>query len=121
MTRLATVAAVTASDLLAEPARIDEIPPEVIPALLAQLSAAQSALVARWLAIGGGAPTAGSGAPVPDTLLTAEDTAKRLGVSEDWVYRHAATLPFTVRLSGGALRFSSHGLDDFIRRRRGRA
>jgi excisionase family DNA binding protein len=52
-------------------------------------------------------------------LLTTEEAAQRLGVSQDWLYRRAATLPFTVRL-GRSLRFSIRGLERYIRQREGR-
>jgi excisionase family DNA binding protein len=54
-----------------------------------------------------------------DHLLTTEEAARRLGVSEDWLYRRAGRLPFTVRL-GRTLRFSALGLDRYISQRAGR-
>jgi hypothetical protein len=37
------------------------------------------------------------------------DAASRLGVSEDWLYRNSGRLPFTVRLSEKAPRYSARG------------
>ena len=54
-----------------------------------------------------------SPAPPPDRLLTAQQAAQQLGVSKHWLYRHAATLPFTVRL-GRAVRFSAVGLQTYL-------
>ncbi len=54
----------------------------------------------------------------PDRLLTPEEAARRLGVSLETVYRKAKNLPFRVKI-GGNLRFSSRGLDAFIRSRCG--
>jgi excisionase family DNA binding protein len=53
-----------------------------------------------------------------DRLLTAKEAAERLGVSLETVYRKAKDVPFRVKI-GGNLRFSSHGLEAFIRSRCG--
>ena len=45
-----------------------------------------------------------------DRLLTPEETATILGQSIRWIYRHAAKLPFTRRISRKNLRFSEAGL-----------
>ena len=54
-----------------------------------------------------------------DRLLSAPEAAARLSVTPEYLYRHAHQLPFTVHL-GRAVRFSSAGMDEFIRTRRGR-
>jgi predicted DNA-binding transcriptional regulator AlpA len=46
----------------------------------------------------------------PDRLLTAEEAAAILGQSVKWLYRHAAKLPFTRRMSRKNIRFSQRGL-----------
>jgi predicted DNA-binding transcriptional regulator AlpA len=46
----------------------------------------------------------------PDRLLTPEETAAILDVDVRWLYRHAAKLPFTRRISRKNLRFSEAGL-----------
>jgi predicted DNA-binding transcriptional regulator AlpA len=56
----------------------------------------------------------------PDHLLTAQEAAARLSVSVDWLYDRAERLPFTVKLSEQVLRFSSLGLEAYIRTRVGR-
>src|SRR5438874_6958526 len=45
-----------------------------------------------------------------DRLLTPEEAASILGQNVRWLYRHAATLPFTRRISRKNLRFSETGL-----------
>jgi len=45
-----------------------------------------------------------------DHLLDAEETAKVLSVSPDWLYRHSSRLPFTRKLGPKMLRFSHQGL-----------
>ena len=49
-----------------------------------------------------------------DRLLTVEEVATRLGVDEQWVYRHAAEWDFTRRLGRRTLRFSEAGLRDYL-------
>ena len=60
-------------------------------------------------------------APVPvpqrDELLEIGPASERLGVSTDYLYRHAKTLPFTRRM-GRKLVFSSAGMDEYLRKRR---
>ena len=52
-----------------------------------------------------------------DRLLTVDEAAGVLAVERTWLYRHAATLPFTRRLSPGTLRFSSNGLQEWVKSR----
>ena len=56
-------------------------------------------------------PSAPSRNGGPDRLLTAAQTAQRLGVAKRWIYRKADELPFTRRLTEGTLRFSERGLE----------
>jgi predicted DNA-binding transcriptional regulator AlpA len=53
-----------------------------------------------------------------DRLLNVSQTAVKLGVKPDWIYRHHSHLPFRVR-QGTLLRFSELGIEDYIRRRLG--
>jgi excisionase family DNA binding protein len=52
----------------------------------------------------------------PDELLDVEETARRMGVSKDYLYRHQGKFPFARRI-GRKLLFSSSGLDKFLARR----
>jgi excisionase family DNA binding protein len=53
----------------------------------------------------------------PDRLLTVAEVADRLHLSRDYVYRRAKHFPFTVKdKTGRALRFSSTGLDLYLRK-----
>ena len=58
-------------------------------------------------------------APLPsdDRLLTVEEASQKLGLTKDYLYRHADQFPFTVRLGTRQLRFSLHGMDRYIRQR----
>ncbi len=51
----------------------------------------------------------------PDELLMIEQAAERLGLSVDYLYRNHSGLPFTRRM-GRSLRFSSLGIDEYIKR-----
>jgi len=52
-----------------------------------------------------------------ESLLTAEDVAKRLNVSTDWVWDHSSRkkplLP-VIRMGDGALRYRAHSIEEFI-------
>jgi excisionase family DNA binding protein len=52
-----------------------------------------------------------------DRLLTVEEASRKLGVTKDYLYRHAGHFPFTVRVGPRQLRFSLHGMDRYIRQR----
>lgn len=52
----------------------------------------------------------------PDVLLDVATTAERLGVSEDYLYRHQAKFPF-VRRIGRKLLFLASGLDKYLARK----
>jgi phosphohistidine phosphatase SixA len=87
------------------------VPQERIAPMLAQLAALQTALAARLIA--GHSPSHEQSATTlqdQEDLLTPGEAAALLTVSVDWMYRHAAGLPFTRRLSRKALRFSRAGL-----------
>lgn len=53
-----------------------------------------------------------------DRLLTVEEAASMLSVSVDWLYRHANDFSFTVRPGPGQVRFSSIGIQDYLREER---
>jgi excisionase family DNA binding protein len=106
-------------DLLADPARVQDLPPQVAVGLLPRVIGLQTALLARAL----GTPAGGNGAKAPeesDRLLTVKEAAEKLGLSEDYLYRHAKSLPFTVRVGPRQLRFSVRGIQRFIHQRQGR-
>jgi excisionase family DNA binding protein len=102
------------ADLVEDPAKVASVPPTRIPALLSQLSAVQSAMAARLITADRDDTTS-----TEDTLLTVDQASERLGVSKDWLFRRSRTLPFVVRL-GRHLRFSSRGIDRYLRNRTGR-
>ena len=90
-----------------------EIAQENIASIMAQVAAIQLSLATRLVASNADQPQ-----EVSDNLLTVKEAAARLKCSEDWLYRQATRLPFTVRL-GRSLRFSSRGIDTHIRSKTG--
>lgn len=50
----------------------------------------------------------------PDNLITAEEAARLLAVSPDWLYRHAKQLPFTRKIHHKMIRFSYLGLQKYM-------
>jgi len=53
-----------------------------------------------------------------DELLDAKEASRRLGYSVRWLYKNADALPFTVRQKTGRLRFSKHGLENYLKEHR---
>jgi predicted DNA-binding transcriptional regulator AlpA len=49
-----------------------------------------------------------------DRLLDAEEAARILGVSEDWIYRNAKKLPFARKVGPKMLRFSFLGIQKYL-------
>src|SRR5262245_18168225 len=110
-------ATVTATQVIEDPARVAEVDPAGLPALLAQLTTAAAVVAARLSTIEPPSePRAASGA---DRLLTAKEAAVLLNLSTDFLYKHDAAKPFRVRI-GSDVRFSLLGIQRFIERHRGR-
>ncbi|MGD0950449.1 MAG: helix-turn-helix domain-containing protein [Candidatus Binatia bacterium] len=111
------VAVPSLDELAAEPDRASALPPVALQGLLCRCLTAQTALMGALFAASGHT-TEVPRDPAPDALLDVTEAAKRLATTKDWLYRHAAGLPFTVR-QGRLLRFSSQGIDRYIRERSG--
>lgn len=101
-------AAPTLDEIAHDPGRAAGLLTEERARLLARALAVVGALAAPAVSHNGSAPA-------EDRLLDVEETARRLGVSTDYVYRHHSTWPFTVR-RGRKLGFSEQGLADYLRR-----
>jgi predicted DNA-binding transcriptional regulator AlpA len=106
----------TLTELLSDPARVSALPKEAIAALRGELAKLDTLLLAHLLTGGESQPGTDG-----DRLLTAAEAAQKLGATEDWLYRHANTLPFAVRVGKKHLRFSEAGMDRYIRQRTGRS
>jgi len=103
-------------DLLVEPEKAAQAALEDVPGLLGDLDGLRGALWLRQTSAG----VSGRASEEPDFLLTAAETAQRLKVSEDHIYRNANKFPFTVRLGPNQLRFSSKGIEKYIKLRGGK-
>src|SRR5262249_18420403 len=90
---------------------IAQLSPEEVPALIGELATVQATAQMRLQAP---AP-----APQHDELLDVEMASPRLGMSKDYLYRHAGEFSFTRRM-GRKLLFSSLGIDAYIRQRKAR-
>jgi predicted DNA-binding transcriptional regulator AlpA len=108
---------VTAAQVVVDPARVVDVDPAGLPALLAQLTTAAAAVAARLSTIEPpNAPQVASGG---DRLLMAKEASVLLNLSTDWLYKSEAARPFRVRI-GSEVRFSSTAIQRFIERHRGR-
>ncbi len=99
--------------LLADPSKAGALPLDEAVALLGQMSAVQSMLLARIVAANH-APEVGRHAASGNDMLTAAEAAQRTGMSERWLYAHAGDLPFARRVSARAVRFSACGLERWL-------
>jgi len=103
------------ADLLNDPGRISALPKDVIAELRGQIAKLDTLLLSQLLTNKQPQPSLDG-----DRLLTAIEAAQKLGATEDWLYRHASTLPFVVRVGKKHLRFSEAGIERYIRQRTGR-
>lgn len=103
----------TLDEVATDPERAASLPPAALHGLLCRCLTAHAALMGALVSA---SARAGDPAGEPDSLLDVSAAATRLGASRDWLYRHACQLPFTVR-NGRLLRFSSHGIDRYIKNR----
>jgi predicted DNA-binding transcriptional regulator AlpA len=83
-----------------------------VAALQSQLAAVSNALGARLLADGVADSTPRPGGV--EHLLDVQEAATRLGMSTDWLYRHARQLPFTRRVGRRAVKFDPTGLARWV-------
>jgi hypothetical protein len=83
-----------------------ELPAGELPSFIGELEAVKATAWARL-----SAPA--SATAEHDELLEVEAAAQRLGVSKDYLYRHAQDYPFT-RRQGRKLLFSAHGIEKHI-------
>jgi excisionase family DNA binding protein len=104
----------TLTDLLSNPARISAVPRDAIAELRGQIAKLDTLLLSRLFT--GEEPQPGMDG---DRLLTTTEAAQKLGATDDWLYRHANTLPFAVRVGKKHLRFSEGGIERYIRQRTG--
>jgi len=107
----------TAEATLAELDRlIAEATPENLCVLLGRLVETEER--ARLRLRTEAAPVSGNGQREVDENLSAAEAARRLGLSKDYLYRHADKMPFTVKI-GRRVLFSARGLETWNTRQMG--
>jgi hypothetical protein len=96
------------AEILADPRKTRAIPADAVPDLLAELERMKAILWAQLMV----SLKNGQTVPDGDRLLGAKETATRMGVSLDYVYK-TKTFPFAVK-EGRRLLFSQRGLDQYL-------
>ncbi len=96
---------------------VTEVSAHEVPALLGHLEQLKATLWTRLL--GAASPDGKGQGAEGDTLVDVAEATRRLNLKEDYLYRHHKRFPFTVRI-GRRLRFSSNGIEKYIRQRQGR-
>src|SRR5205823_6309971 len=84
-----------------------------LPSLIGESARLHALALARLTASPGDRPR------TDDRVLDVPETARRMGVSRDYVYRRASEWPFTVR-RGRKLGFSELRLTEYLHRMQGR-
>jgi len=100
------------NDLMMNPARAQLLSAEEAGMMLAKLAGVQTVLMGRVLSSSGNGKESSE-----DTLLDVKQASERLNCTTDWLYRNSKKLPFTKRLSPRQLRFSSKGIDKYLKNR----
>jgi predicted DNA-binding transcriptional regulator AlpA len=103
----------TLDSLMTDPGLVQTLPAHVVDHILIQVTSLLPLLVAKAHAV-----TTTQKSQQEDRLLSIEEAAAILGKTKDWLYRHADSLPFTVR-EGRLLRFSNNGIQKYIHARLG--
>ena len=88
---------------------VRDLPAEELPGLIGELEVVKAT---AWSRLTAPTPTHSE----RDELLSVLEAARRLGVSEDYLYRHSREYPFT-RRQGRKLLFSALGIDKFIKQK----
>lgn len=94
---------------------ISESPPEQLPLLSCALAAQLAAIASRQLEA---AALERSVKAVPDETLDITEAARRIGMSESWLYK--AKVPFRIKV-GSRVRYSARGIERYLRARQGTA
>ena len=97
------------NELLAEPVLAAQLPDEEASALVVSLAGLLAALGAR-LAMREQTPSQG-----PTRLLSVAETAERMGVSKDWLYKNGEDLPFSRKVGRRRL-FDEGGMERWMKR-----
>lgn len=101
------------AELAADPERLDHLPDEELPEVLAALRELEARV---WMRMrrppetNGNGPDNRIGTVEDDKMLNVEEAADILSVTTDWLYNNADDLPFARKLGPRTRRFSRAGL-----------
>ena len=100
------------SELLEHPEKVSALPLEAVPVMRGKLAELDTLLQMRvaMAQSNGQDRTHADG----DRLLDAKETARRMGVSLDYIYKHAEEFPFAVK-EGRRVLFSERSLEQYLR------
>lgn len=101
------------AELILNPESVTAVDPNLIPAFIISLSSLQASLAAQLEASKNESDKAPANG---DRLVGIEEASQKTGLTTDWLYRHADSLPFVKRV-GRSVRFSYNGMEKFIRQR----
>ena len=107
----------TLNDLVSHPEQAKDLPVHVAADLLAQVASLQPLLLSRLY---GGMSRCLRPTEDEDRLLPVGEAAILLGITKDYLYRHADQFAFTVRPAPRQIRFSKHGIQRYIAQRQAR-
>jgi predicted DNA-binding transcriptional regulator AlpA len=85
----------------------EQLTQDEVPLVLARVSAYQTALAARTMAL---LVSRNKPRPEAEEVVDAEVAAQLLGVSREWIYRNAKNQPFVRRFSRRVTRYERMGL-----------
>lgn len=108
----------TLAELAADPDRLEDLPAEDLPEVLAAVERVRARVWMRMNRPPEPSTNGNDGPKEADQMLTVKDVAKRLSVDPDWLYRRSDSLPFARKLSDRTLRFSERGLERWLETRR---
>lgn len=101
-------------EIAGDPSRAESLSYQAVWDLMVKVNGLQSILLGRLACL---SQTPSKESLQGDQLLDVNETAKKLSVSTDWLYRNSNNLPFTRRLGPRKLRFSDRGIEKYIKSR----
>jgi len=101
-------------NLAKDPSKMDSLSCQAVWDLIVKANGLQALLLGRLAYLN---QTPDKESLQNDRLLAVNETAKKLSVSTDWLYRNSSKLPFTRRLGPRKLRFSDRCIEKYIKSR----
>ena len=101
-------------EIIRDSSSVESLSRQAVWDLLVKVNSLQSILLGRLACL---SQSVSKSSIQNDRLLDVNETAKKLSVSTDWLYRNSNKLPFTRRLGPRKLRFSDRGIEKYIKSR----